>query len=176
MKKNFIPEIIYIDYINLCTSSRFRGVAVVNSYTYIKAIAEELRGLAVEFNLPIWTATQTNRDGINASNIDLSDISDSIGLPMTADFMIALIGTEELDEEGLLMVKQLKNRYGDPAIHRNFVVAVNKAKMRVYNAEYSQESGYMTVPDTPVMDVTEFGEQDNSRSKKFDREKFGGFN
>lgn len=172
IKKNFVPEIIYIDYINLCTSTRIRGNMAVNSYTYIKAIAEELRGLAVEFNLPIWTATQTNRDGINSSDIDLNDTSDSIGLPMTVDFMIALIATPELDDMGQMMMKQLKNRYGDIAQNRCFVINVNKSKMRLSDAPIVDQINIM---DGPIMDSTDFGQQDSSRGKKFDKEKFGGF-
>lgn len=172
IKKNFVPDIVYIDYINLCVSSRIRGNAVVNSYTYIKAISEELRGLGVEFNLPIWTATQTNRDGIGSSDLDLNDTSDSIGLPMTVDFMVALIETPELEEQGQMMFKQLKNRYGDPGVNKFFVVAVNKSKMRIYDASMESQKDIM---DGPVMDSTDFGQADSSRGKKFDKTKFGEF-
>lgn len=172
LKKNFVPDIVYIDYINLCVSSRIRGNAVVNSYIYIKAISEELRGLAVEQNLPVWTATQTNRDGIGSSDLDLSDTSDSIGLPMTADLMIALISTPELEEQKQMMFKQLKNRYGDPAINRFFVVAVDKSKMRLSDAPMVAQKDIM---DGPVMDSTDFGQADSSRGKKFDKTKFTEF-
>lgn len=172
IKKNFIPNIIYIDYLNLCTSSRIKAGAAVNSYTYIKAIAEEIRGLAVEQVVPIITATQANRDAIGSSDIDLDNTSDSMGLPMTLDFMVALIATEELDDLGQIMVKQLKNRLGDPGINRRFVVGINKAKMRLFDVDISEQQDIL---DGPVMDNTEFGQQDNDRNKKFDRSKFRGF-
>lgn len=162
IKKKFTPDIIYIDYLNLCSSSRYKASPLVGSYTLIKAIAEELRGLAVEHNLPIMTATQTNRDGINSSDIDLSDTSESIGLPQTVDFMIALMSNDELEEEGLLLVKQLKNRYGDLNRFKKFMVGVNKAKMHVYDAPREHQENIL---DGPVMDNSAFGEQDNERSK-----------
>ena len=129
LKKSFFPDIIFIDYLNICCSSRMKMGSSVNSYTYIKAIAEELRGLAVEFNVPIVSATQTTRSGFSNSDVDLTDTSESFGLPATADFMFALISTEELEQLNQIMVKQLKNRYGDPGANKKFVVGVDKAKM-----------------------------------------------
>jgi replicative DNA helicase len=155
-KKKFSPDIIFVDYLNLCTSSRIKMGGSINSYTYIKYIAEELRGLAVENNLPIFTATQTNRTGFTSSDVGLEDTSESFGLPATADFMIAAISSEELESLGQIMVKQLKNRYGDPALHRRFVVGVDRSRMKLYNAE-SQKSILPSIDDTPVMDNSSFG-------------------
>ena len=133
LKKDFIPEVVFIDYLNICSSSRMKGLGgSINSYSYIKAIAEELRGLAVEFELPIFSATQTNRSGYSNSDIGLEDTSESFGLPATADLMFALITSEELEGMGQLMVKQLKNRYNDPTSYRRFVVGVDRSKMRLY--------------------------------------------
>jgi len=135
LKKSFKPDIIFIDYLNICASSRYRAGSNVNSYSYIKAIAEELRGLAVEANVPIVSATQTTRSGYSSSDIDLTDTSESFGLPATADLMFALISTEELETLNQIMVKQLKNRYNDPTIYKRFVVGVDRAKMRLYDCE-----------------------------------------
>jgi len=135
LKKSFTPDIIFIDYLNICASSRYRTNNNVNSYSYIKAIAEELRGLAVEANVPIVSATQTTRSGFSSSDIDLTDTSESFGLPATADLMFALISTEELETLNQIMVKQLKNRYNDPTIYKRFVVGVDRAKMRLYDCE-----------------------------------------
>ena len=135
LKKSFKPDIIFIDYLNICASSRYRAGSNVNSYSYIKAIAEELRGLAVETNVPIVSATQTTRSGFGSSDVDLTDTSESFGLPATADLMFALISTEELEGLGQIMVKQLKNRYNDPTIYKRFVVGVDRAKMRLYDCE-----------------------------------------
>jgi len=135
LKKSFRPDIIFIDYLNICASSRYAKTANVNSYSYIKAIAEELRGLAVETNVPIVSATQTTRSGFGSSDVDLTDTSESFGLPATADLMFALISTEELEGLGQIMVKQLKNRYNDPTIYKRFVVGVDRAKMRLYDCE-----------------------------------------
>jgi replicative DNA helicase len=132
LKKSFKPDIIFIDYLNICASVRYKG-AVVNSYTYIKAIAEELRGLAVENNVPIVSATQTTRSGYGNTDPDLTDTSESFGLPATADFMFALISTEELEQQGRIMVKQLKNRYNDPTASRKFMVGIDRAKMKLYD-------------------------------------------
>lgn len=137
-KKKFVPDVIYIDYLNLCISSRMKMGSNVNSYTLIKSIAEELRGLAVEYNLPIFSATQTNRTGYTNSDVGLEDTSESFGLPMTADFMIAAISTEELEDMNQIMVKQLKNRYNDPATNRRFVLGIDKAKMRLYDIEQAE--------------------------------------
>ena len=139
LKKNFTPDIIFIDYLNICASSRIKAGANANSYTLVKSIAEELRGLAVEFNLPIVSATQTTRSGYGNSDVNITDTSESFGLPATADLMIALISTEELEELGQIMVKQLKNRYNDPTIHKRFVVGIDRAKMRLYDCEQSAQ-------------------------------------
>src|SRR5210317_196052 len=135
LKRSFVPDIIYIDYLNICISSRVKAGAQVNSYTLVKAIAEELRGLAVEFNVPLVSATQTTRSGYSNSDVDLTDTSESFGLPATADFMFALISTEELEDLNQIMVKQLKNRYGDPSLYKRFVVGVDRSKMRLYDVE-----------------------------------------
>jgi len=135
LKKSFKPDIIFIDYLNICASSRYRAGSNVNSYSYIKAIAEELRGLAVEANVPIVSATQTTRSGYGSSDVDLTDTSESFGLPATADLMFALISTEELETLNQIMVKQLKNRYNDPTIYKRFVIGVDRAKMRLYDCE-----------------------------------------
>jgi replicative DNA helicase len=139
LKKSFKPDIIFIDYLNICASSRYKGNSNINSYSYIKAIAEELRGLAVEFNVPIVSATQTTRSGYGNSDVELTDTSESFGLPATADLMFALISTEELEELGQILVKQLKNRYNDPTIYKRFVVGIDRAKMRLYDVEQSAQ-------------------------------------
>ena len=139
LKKSFRPDIIFIDYLNICASSRYRGNSTVNSYSYIKAIAEELRGLAVEANVPIVSATQTTRSGYGSSDVELTDTSESFGLPATADLMFAHISTDELEELGQIMVKQLKNRYNDPTIHKRFIVGIDRAKMRLYDCEQSAQ-------------------------------------
>ena len=139
LKKSFRPDIIFIDYLNICASSRYRGNSTVNSYSYIKSIAEELRGLAVESNVPIVSATQTTRSGFGSSDVDLTDTSESFGLPATADLMFALISTEDLEGLGQIMVKQLKNRYNDPTIFKRFVVGIDRAKMRLYDCEQSAQ-------------------------------------
>ena len=156
LKKNFIPDVIYIDYLNICTSSRVKAGSNVNSYTVIKAIAEELRGLAVEFNVPIISATQTTRSGFSNSDVGLEDTSESFGLPATADFMFALITSEELAALDQIMVKQLKNRYNDPDKFKRFVVGVDKSRMRLYDVDDATED---LVDDTPVMDKTEIGQR-----------------
>ena len=157
LKKQFIPIVIFIDYLNICSSSRMKGLGgSINSYSYIKAIAEELRGLAVEFELPIFSATQTNRSGYSNSDIGLEDTSESFGLPATADLMFALITSEELEGMGQLMVKQLKNRYNDPTSYRRFVVGVDRSKMRLYDIEESQQT---LKDDTPVFDKTPTGKK-----------------
>lgn len=140
IKKSFSPDLIIIDYMNICSSFRYKGNSSVNSYSFVKSIAEELRGLAVEFNVPLITATQTNRSGMNNSDIELTDTSESIGGPMSADVLLALISTEELEELGQIMFKQLKNRYNDPTVHKRFVVGIDRAKMRLYDVEQSAQS------------------------------------
>jgi replicative DNA helicase len=139
LKKSFKPDIIFIDYLNICASSRYRAGSNVNSYSYIKAIAEELRGLAVEANLPIVSATQTTRSGFASSDVDLTDTSESFGLPATADLMFALISTEELEGLNQIMVKQLKNRYNDPTVNKRFIVGIDRAKMRLYDCEQNAQ-------------------------------------
>ena len=139
LKKSFKPDIIFIDYLNICASSRYSKLGNVNSYSYIKAIAEELRGLAVEANVPIVSATQTTRSGYGSSDVDLTDTSESFGLPATADLMFALISTEELEQINQIMVKQLKNRYNDPTINKRFVVGIDRSKMRLYDVEQSAQ-------------------------------------
>jgi hypothetical protein len=140
LKKSFRPDIIFIDYLNICGSSRYKSNFSVNSYSYIKAIAEELRGLAVETNVPIVSATQTTRSGFSSSDPDLTDTSESFGLPATADLMFALISTEELEQLGQIMVKQLKNRYNDPTMNKRFVVGIDRAKMRLFDVEQSAQN------------------------------------
>ena len=139
LKKSFKPDIIFIDYLNICASSRYKGNSNINSYTFVKAIAEELRGLAVEFNVPIVSATQTTRSGYGSSDVELTDTSESFGLPATADLMFALISTEELEGLGQILVKQLKNRYNDPTIYKRFVIGIDRAKMRLYDCEQSAQ-------------------------------------
>ena len=154
LKKKFAPDIIYIDYLNICASSRMKAMGgSINSYTYIKAIAEELRGLAIEFNLPIMTATQTTRSGFSNTDVGLEDTSESFGLPATADLMFALIATEELDELNQVMVKQLKNRYNDPTKFKRFVVGIDRARMKLYDVEESAQDDIMSdmsIPDKPI--------------------------
>ena len=135
LKRSFKPDIIFVDYLNICSSARYKPGANVNSYTLIKGIAEELRGLAVEFNVPIVSATQTTRSGYSNTDVELTDTSESFGLPATADFMFALISTEDLQKMNQIMVKQLKNRYSDPNNFKRFVVGVDRAKMRLYDLE-----------------------------------------
>ncbi len=182
LKRNFVPDIIYIDYLNICCSSRIKPGVNVNSYTYVKSIAEELRGLAVERNLPIVSATQTTRSGYTNSDPGLEDTSESFGLPATADFMIALVRTEEADERGQLLVKQLKNRYSDPSENKRFFVGVDRVKMRLFDLEDSAQEdlvddsrGGKTKRSESVMDNTKFGMEDRERNKpksKFESFKF----
>ena len=165
LKKSFRPDIIFIDYLNICASSRYKAGSNVNSYSYIKAIAEELRGLAVEANLPIVSATQTTRSGFASSDVDLTDTSESFGLPATADLMFALISTEELEELNQILVKQLKNRYNDPTIHKRFVVGIDRAKMRLYDCEQKAQED--------IVDNTSETEYDEDKSKF--KKSFGDF-
>jgi replicative DNA helicase len=146
MKKGFSPDIIFVDYLNICASARYKGT-IVNSYTYVKAIAEELRGLAVEFNLPIVSATQTTRAGFGSSDPDLTDTSESFGLPATADLMLALISNEEMEELGQIMIKQLKNRYNDPTMYKRFVVGIDRAKMRLYDCDQGAQDDIIDAGD-----------------------------
>ena len=156
LKRNFVPDIIFIDYLNICTSSRIRAGANVNSYTYIKSIAEELRGLAVEQDVPIVSATQTTRTGFTSTDIGLEDTSESFGLPATADFMFALISSEEMEELNQMLVKQLKNRYNDPTSYRKFIVGVDRSKMRLYDVEQKAQEDIADSGqnDEPLFDVS----------------------
>ena len=163
LKKSFKPDIIFIDYLNICASSRYRNNTSVNSYSYIKAIAEELRGLAVEANGPIVSATQTTRSGFASSDVDLTDTSESFGLPATADLMFALISTEELEGLGQILVKQLKNRYNDPTINKRFIVGVDRAKMRLYDVEQKAQAD--------VLDSGQEEEYDALADKAFNNKK-----
>lgn len=155
IKKNFIPDIVYIDYLNICCSSRIKSSANANTYVMIKAIAEELRGLAVEFSIPIVSATQTTRSGYDNSDVSITDTSESFGLPATADFMLAAITTDELRALGQIMFKQLKNRYGDPEKFKRFVVGIDRSKMRLYDVEDSAQKDI--IDDTPVFNNTNMG-------------------
>ncbi len=168
LKKSFRPDIIFLDYLNICASSRYRSNGTVNSYSYIKAIAEELRGLAVEENVPIVSATQTTRSGYGSSDVDITDTSESFGLPATADLMFALISTDELEELGQIMVKQLKNRYNDISINKRFVVGIDRAKMRLYDCEQSAQNDILGNGQEE-----EYDHEDDKKSSL--REKFGSF-
>ena len=163
LKKSFTPDIIFIDYLNICASSRYRAGSNVNSYSYIKAIAEELRGLAVESNVPIVSATQTTRSGFASSDVDLTDTSESFGLPATADLMFALISTEELEGANQLMVKQLKNRYNDPTFYNRFVIGIDRAKMKLYDCDQSAQE-----------DIVDSGQEEeyNNEDKETKKSKF----
>ena len=166
LKKSFKPDIIFVDYLNICASSRYRTGSNVNSYSYIKAIAEELRGLAVEANVPILSATQTTRSGYGSSDVDLTDTSESFGLPATADLMFALISTEELETLNQIMVKQLKNRYNDPTIYKRFVIGIDRAKMRLYDCEQKAQD-----------DILDSGkEEEYNNENKVPKKSFAEFN
>ena len=166
LKKSFKPDIIFVDYLNICASSRYRAGSNVNSYSYIKAIAEELRGLAVETNVPIVSATQTTRSGYSSSDVDLTDTSESFGLPATADLMFALISTEELEEVNQVMVKQLKNRYNDPTINKRFVLGIDRAKMKLYDVDQSAQED--------IVDSGQEIEYNNEQETKKIKSKFAG--
>jgi hypothetical protein len=161
LKRNFKPDVIFIDYLNICASSRYKASSGANSYTVIKGIAEELRGLAVEFDLPIVSATQTTRSGYANSDVELTDTSESFGLPATADLMFALIATEELDKMGQLMIKQLKNRYNDPGMNKRFMVGIDRGKMKLYDLEDDAQAGIMDSgqDDVPVFENTTIGKR-----------------
>ena len=166
LKKSFVPDIIFIDYLNICCSSRIKAGANVNSYTYVKAIAEELRGLAVEFGVPIVSATQTTRSGFSSSDPGLEDTSESFGLPATADLMFALISSEELEELGQIMVKQLKNRYNDPTLYKRFTLGVDRAKMRLYDVEQSAQNDIVDAGKNKPLNT--FGDRERTQKKSFD--------
>jgi replicative DNA helicase len=167
LKKSFRPDIIFIDYLNICASSRHKANSSVNSYSYIKSIAEELRGLAVEFNVPIVSATQTTRSGYGNSDVELTDTSESFGLPATADLMFALISTEELEGLGQILVKQLKNRYNDPTVFKRFVVGIDRAKMRLYDVEQSAQKDILDSGQEE-----EYTYEENKPKKSFEGFKF----
>ena len=164
LKKSFRPDIIFIDYLNICASSRYKSGVSVNSYSYIKAIAEELRGLAVEANVPIVSATQTTRSGYGSSDVDITDTSESFGLPATADLMFALISTEELEQLGQIMVKQLKNRYNDPTVFKRFIVGIDRAKMRLYDCEQKAQD-----------DILDNGQEEEYNDEDKPKKSFEGF-
>ena len=165
LKKNFKPDIIYIDYLNICASARMKGLGgAINSYSYIKSIAEELRGLAVEFDVPIVSATQTTRSGFSNDDVGLEDTSESFGLPATADFMFALIANNELNAQGKMLVKQLKNRYNDPVANQKFVIGVDRSKMRLFDCEQFSDDDNDD-DDTPAFDRSQSGERINTESK-----------
>jgi len=163
IKKNFKPDIVYVDYLNICASSRYKN-NIVNSYTYIKSIAEELRGMACKYGVPVVSATQTTRSGYGSTDLDLTDTSESFGLPATADLMLALISTEELEELGQIMVKQLKNRYNDPTMNKRFVVGIDRAKMRLYDCEQSAQN-----------DILDSSGDNGYNDDEPPSDKFGGF-
>lgn len=170
IKRNFKPDVIYVDYLNICASSRMKMGGAVNTYVLVKSVAEELRGLAQEYKIPLITATQTNRDGFNASDVDMTNISDSVGSSFTCDYMLALISSEELDALGQVMFKQLKNRYGDKNRYNKFVVGIDRPRMKLFNVEAEAQE---ELHDGPVMDKTNFGEEDNERRKP--KSRFAGF-
>ena len=166
LKKSFVPDIIFVDYLNICCSSRIKAGSNINSYTYVKSIAEELRGLAVEYNVPIVSATQTTRSGFTSSDPGLEDTSESFGLPATADLMFALITSEELEELGQIMVKQLKNRYNDPTYYKRFTVGVDRSKMRLYDVEQSGQDGLADAGQDKPLNT--FGDRELKTKKSFD--------
>ena len=168
LKKYFKPDIIFVDYLNICASSRYKG-HIVNSYTYVKAIAEELRGLAVEHDVPVVSATQTTRSGFGNSDVDLTDTSESFGLPATADFMFALISTEELEQSGRIMVKQLKNRYNDLTYYRRFTVGIDRAKMKLYNVEDSEGDNILETQQEDTYEAFEDASEKQNRIDKFSK-------
>jgi len=178
LKRDFKPDIIFIDYLNICTSSRIKAGAYVNSYSYIKSIAEELRGLAVEYNVPIVSATQTTRSGFTSTDIGLEDTSESFGLPATADFMFAIISTEELEELGQFLVKQLKNRYSDPTYYKRFMIGVDRTKMRLFDLEESAQTGITDIVDNSkkVKKTDEYDDvpstENTEKKKDFDKFNF----
>lgn len=177
LKREFKPDIVMIDYLNICSSQRMKQGGSVNSYTYIKAIAEELRGLAVEYNVPIVSATQTTRSGFTNSDPGLEDTSESFGLPATADFMFALVSNEELEQLNQIIVKQLKNRYNDPNYYKRFIIGVDRSKMKLYDVEISAQAGladagHMKDDDKPMFDKSDFGKRLHSSSEGFSGFKF----
>jgi replicative DNA helicase len=169
LKKKFIPDLIFIDYLNICASSRMKSMGgAINSYTYIKSIAEELRGLAVEFDVPVVSATQTTRSGYSNDDLGLEDTSESFGLPATADLMFALISNDELSSHNQILVKQLKNRYNDPHMNQRFVVGIDRAKMRLFDVDQNDSPLNKEVDNGPAFDNSNSGQ-------RIDSEKFAGF-
>ena len=164
LKKDFVPDIIFIDYLNICISQRYRAGSNVNSYTVVKSIAEELRGLAVKYNVPVFSATQTTRGGFSNSDVSLTDTSESFGLPATADLMFALISNDELEEMGQILVKQLKNRYNDHNTHKKFVVGIDRAKMRLFDVEQTAQHDVLDTEPT----VSYNGSMDKLKTKTFE--------
>jgi replicative DNA helicase len=175
LKKNFIPDIIFVDYLNICASSRIKGAAAANSYTLVKSIAEEIRGLAMEFNCPIVSSSQFNRGAYDSSDVDLTNTSESMGIAHTADCILGLISSEELESLGQIMIKQLKNRWGDLGFYRRFVVGINRSKMRIFDLEENVQTGVnnetssvfkdKVQKDKPAFDNTKFGEENFTRLK-----------
>ena len=169
LKRKFKPDVIFIDYLNICASARLKNGNNINSYTYIKSIAEELRGLAVEYNVPLFSATQTTRSGYSNTDVGLEDTSESFGLPATADFMFALISTEELAEQNQIMVKQLKNRYNDTAVNRKFLLGINRAKMKIFDIQNQQAP--VVIPSTNTKEK-EFNPYSSKKKSSVDDWKF----
>jgi hypothetical protein len=173
LKRNFKPDMILVDYINICSSSRIRPGQYVNSYSYIKSIAEELRGLAVEFDVPILSATQTNRQGFQNTDVGLEDTSESFGLPATADFMFAIISNENLEEAGQILIKQLKNRYSDITSNKKFLVGVDRAKMRLSDLGDASQSGLVDTGKEEKQETPVFDTSSKKAKKDFGEFKFG---
>ena len=177
IKKKFKPDIIFIDYLNICASARLKNGGNINTYQYVKSIAEELRGLAVEYNVPVWSATQTNRTGFSSSDVGLEDTSESFGLPATADFMVALISTEELDEQNQVLVKLLKNRYNDTVANRKFILGINRAKMKLSDVKRDDQQGLVESNQTNTSTLGSGFDGDNFDDKfKMTKEKFTSWN
>jgi hypothetical protein len=170
MKKNFVPDIVFVDYLNICASSRVKGAAAANSYTLVKSIAEEVRGLAMEFNIAVVTSSQFNRSGYDNSDVDLTNTSESMGITHTADAIFGLITNEDLESRGQLMIKQLKNRWGDLGYYRRFVVGIDRSKMKLFNAEERAQDNIQseakTNDDKPTFDKSSFGQQWDVKPKK----------
>jgi len=166
LKKNFVPDMIYIDYLNICSSSRMKAMGgSINSYTYIKSIAEELRGLAVEFDVPVMSATQTTRGGYGNDDVGLEDTSESFGLPATADLMFALISNDELSNNGQILIKQLKNRYNDVGSNQRFVVGVDRSKMRLFDVDQNDSPLNKEEDNGPAFDNSNSGQRLKSENR-----------
>ena len=173
LKKKFKPDVVFIDYLNICASSRLKSGGNVNTYQYVKSIAEEIRGLAVEYNVPVWSATQTNRQGFSNTDVELENVSESFSLPATADFMFALVATEELDEQNQVLVKQLKNRYNSATANKKFILGINRAKMKLYDVKRNEQSGLIeSNQDTKTTLGSGFGGENFNDKFKTSKEKF----